>query len=196
MLQNGKRFYAIPAALLLLSVLFTCRPEAVCKVYAQRGRRIPEKHLGAATASYFPSRKHVTVQAAPLRVAGETQNGVVLIPSFIVRGKKVVEPKLVNLQFIVDSPAAAPAPLRRVQVFSKSREVASGVPALVSVSKPVDGSVTRVLMYKLPYGKFLQMLAGQEVSIRLGQVEFDITEEQLDALRDLQRMVDEGISFP
>lgn len=196
MFRNVKRFCAVPAASLLLSVLPGHWPQAARAAHAQTGRVIPEKRLGAATASYFPRAKHVTVQVTPLRVAGDQQNGVVLIPSFIVPGKKVVEPKLVNLQFIVDSPATARPPRLRVQVFSEGRELASGAAALVSTGKPAGGSVTRVMMYKLPYGKFVQFLKGRDVRIELGHVGFDITEEQLASMRDLQRMISAGVGFP
>jgi hypothetical protein len=196
MIQNRKWLSVIPAAALLVSMLFTWRSQGVHVVHAQGGRMIPEKRLGAATASYFPKEKHVTVQVTPLRVAGDLQNGIVLIPSFIVQGKKVVEPDLVNLQFIVDAPVGARPPLLRVRVFTEGRETVSGVPKLVSISKPVNGSVTRVLMFKVPYGKFLQILKGKEVKISVGHVEFNVTEEQLASMRDLQRMITERISFP
>jgi hypothetical protein len=157
---------------------------------------IPEKHLGAATASYVAKDKHVTVQSSPLRVAGDWRNGVVLIASFIVPGQKVVEPEAVDLEFIVDSPADASPPLLRVQVSSEGEELASGVPKLVSESKPTGGSVTRILMYKISYGKFLQMLKGKEVRIRIGHVDCDVTEAQIASMRDLQRMVAKGVRFP
>lgn len=196
MIRDRKMFCAAAAASLLLSVLFGHWPQTARAVHAQGGRMIPEKQLGAATASYFPKARHVTVQVTPLRVVGDPQNGVVLIPSFIVPGKKVVEPRLVNLQFIVDSPAAERPPLLRVQVFSEGRELASGIPTLVSTSKPSGGSVTRVLMYKVPYGKFQQILNGKNVSVRLGHIGFELTEEQLASMRDLQRMIAERVSFP
>ncbi len=196
MIRGSRRFYVIPAALLLVLALFTCWPHAAGAVHAQRRRMIPEKRLGAATASYFPKGRHVTVQVTPLRVAGDIQNGVVLIPSFIVPGRKVVAPKLVSLQLIVDSPAEAPTPPVKVQVFSEGQELVSGAAALISASAPKNGSVTRVLMYKMPYGKFLQMLKGKEVRVRLGRIEFGIKEEQLSSMRDLQRMVADGVSFP
>lgn len=193
--RRSKKFYAM-IAILLLSALLTCWPPAIVVAQAQGRRMIPEKQLGAATASYFPKARHVTVQVTPLRVAGDMQNGIVLIPSFIVPGKKVVEPKLINLQFIVDASAGAPATPFKVQIFSESRELASGVPRLVSAGKPAGGSMTRVLMYQLPYAKFLQMLKGKEVRVRLGRAEFDLTEDQLASMRDLQRMIAEGVSFP
>ena len=72
----------------------------------------------------------------------------------------------------------------------------SGVPKMVSESKSAGGYVTRILMYKISYGKFLQMLKGKDVSIRVGHVNCDITEGQLASMRDLQKMVAEGIRFP
>lgn len=196
LIRNGKKFHAIPAALLLWFALSAGWGWAACVVRAQNGRMIPEKRLGAATASYFPGGRHVTVQVAPLQVAGNMRDGIVLIPSFIVPGKKVLEPKLVDLQFIVDSPADAIAPILKAQIFSDRRELASGVPKLLTRGKPVNNSVTRILMYKITYGKFLQMLKGREVSIRLGDFEFNLTEQQLASMRDLQRIVAEGVSFP
>lgn len=163
---------------------------------AQTGRMIPEKRLGAATASYFPKAKHVTVQVTPLRVAGGEREGVVMIASFIAPGKKVSEPKLVNLQFIVDAPAEARPTGRRVRVFSEGRELAAGAATLVSTGGPAGGTVTRVLMYKIPYGRFVQILNGKGVRVSLGHTEFDVTEEHLAAMRDLRRMIAEGVSFP
>lgn len=157
---------------------------------------IPEKHLGAATASYFSKDKQVTVQSSPLRVAGDVRNGIVLIASFIVPGRKVVEPEAVDLEFIMDSPADARPPLLRVQISSEGRELATGVTKMVSESRPAGGSVTRILMYKISYGKFLQMLKAKEVRIRVGHVDCDMTEEQLASMRDLQRMIAEGVGFP
>lgn len=181
---------------LLSWVLVTGLFSAFAIVKGQNGRLIPEKRLGTATASYFPQGDHVTVQSRPLQVAGDLQNGIVLVPSFIVPGKKVVAPKSVNLQFVVDSPRSARPPLMRVQVVSEGKEVSAGIPRLVSIGKPSGGSVTRVLMYKMAYEQFLQMLDGKEIGIRLGHIRFDITEDQLMSLRDLQRVIAEEISFP
>ena len=196
MFQKFKMLFYILAVSAVASAPVTTRPQDALSVPEQGGRLIPEKHLGAATASYFHKDGHVTVQAKPLRVAGDERVGVVLIPSFIVPGKKVIEPTLVNLQFIVDSPARARPPLSRLQIFADGQQIAAGVPKLLSASKPAGGTVTRVLMYKLAYGKFLRMIEGREVRISLGHMRLDLTEEQLAAMRDLRRMVVEGVSFP
>lgn len=191
--QNLRVLFYILAVTANASVPLTPRPQDTLSL---PGRLIPEKHLGAATASYFAKDGHVTVQVRPLRVAGDERSGVVLIPSFIVPGKKVVEPKLIDLQFIVDSPARARPPLSRVQIFADGQELAAGAPKLLTASKPVGGTVTRVLMYKVAYAKFLRMMEGREVRISLGHTRLDLTEEHLAAMRDLRRMVAEGVSFP
>jgi hypothetical protein len=196
MIQKVKWPNAITVAPLLSFLLFTFCSQPACAMQAQRVRTIPEKHLGSATASYFSKDKHIAVQSSPLRVAGDWRNGVVLIASFIVPGQKVVKPETVYLEFIVDSQTDARPPLLRVQISSEGREMDSGVPKMVSESKPAGGSVTRILMYKISYDKFIQMLKGKEVRIRVGHVDCDITDEQLASMRDLQRMVAEGVGFP
>ena len=194
--QNFRVLLYILALAAIASAPLTSRAQGGLSVPAPGGKLIPEKHLGAATASYFAKDGHVTVQVRPLRVAGDERTGVVLIPSFIVRGRKVVEPRLVNPQFIVDSPARARPPLSRVQIFADGQELAAGVPRLLTTSKPSGGTVTRVLMYNVPYGKFLRMIEGREVRISLGHARLDLTGDHLAAMRDLRRMILEGVSFP
>ena len=183
--------------LVLWIVIFLPCAEIVCIAQGTGyGRIAPEKSVGKATATYFRKENHVTVQIRPLQVAGSLSSGIVLIPSFIVPGKRVVVPKIVNLQFIVDTATGVRSPERKVRIFVEGREMMSGIPALLSTSRPTDGSVTRVLMYKMPYAKLLQILAAQTVMMKVGETEFELTEAQLEAMRDLQKMIDERVSFP
>lgn len=62
----------------------------------------PEKRIGRATATFsrHNSRAQIAVQTDAIQLVGNTEIGIILVPNFIVPGRKVVSPVSIELEFI------------------------------------------------------------------------------------------------
>jgi hypothetical protein len=57
------------------------------------------------------------------------------------------------------------------------------------VSQSVDRLMTEVLEVTMPYAVFLKMARAQVVEMKVGNTEFELRPQNLDALRDLNNRV-------
>jgi hypothetical protein len=156
-------------------------------------RLAPEKRIGRATATFtkHKNRTQIAVQTDPIQLVGNTEDGIVLVPNFIVPGRKLVSP----LEFISYSHSKRFSFNRRFQIYGDDRLLYSGVLELSSSGTSPNGSVTEILAHKLPYGQFLKLIRGLSVKFVLGEMPVEIGQDPISAFRDMERLIDSSISF-
>ena len=55
--------------------------------------------------------------------------------------------------------------------------------------------MTEVLVAKIPYKNFTNLIGEKSLSLVVGEARLELTEDNLEALRDLKRMIDSSVSF-
>ncbi len=156
----------------------------------------PEKVIGKASATFFRKRNQITVQVMPLQVYGDLNNGIVMVPNYISWGKKIIAPKWIDLEFISYSEKG---PLflhdRQLLIYLEDKILYSGRLKLSLLKRSSGTPTTEVISQRIPYSQFVQLTDGAGVKIKIGKIEFTLTQEHLESLRDLIRITDAAISF-
>ncbi|MDX6558863.1 MAG: hypothetical protein QOF72_1912 [Blastocatellia bacterium] len=157
----------------------------------------PEKRIGRATATFsrHNSRAQIAVQTDAIQLVGNTEIGIILVPNFIVPGRKVVSPVSIELEFISYSHSKTFSVNRKFQMYGDDKLVYSGTLVLSSSGSSPSGIVTEVLAQKLPYAKFLDLIRGRSVKFVLGEIQLEIGRDQISGLRDLEKLIDSSIVF-
>jgi hypothetical protein len=175
----------------------------LCECYGQDkppfdpSRVAPEKRIGTATATFsrHQNRAQIAVQTDPIQLLGNTENGVILVPNFIVEGRKLVSPASIELEFISYSYSKRFSVNRKFQIYGDDKLLSSGTLELSSSGGSPNGAVTEILARKLPYTQFLKLFRGGSVKFVLGEMQAKIGQDQIDALRDVERLIASSISF-
>lgn len=175
----------------------------LCVCYGQEkppidlSRVAPERRIGWATATFsrHKNRIQIAVQTDPIQLVGNTEDGIVLVPNFIVPGRKVVSPASIELEFISYSNSKRFSVNRKFQIYVDEKLLYSGVLELSSSGTSPSGSVTEILTRNLPYAQFVKLIRGGSVKFILGETRVEIGQDHIDALRDVERLVDCSISF-
>lgn len=84
---------------------------------------------------------------------------------------------------------------RKFQIYGNDKLLYSGTLELSSSGRSPNGAVTEILAQKLPYAQFLKLIRGGSVKFILGETQTEIGPDQIDALRDVERLIDSSISF-
>ena len=157
----------------------------------------PPPGVGAAakkpTASYSAFTRETVVSLNHLQIYGDLNDGLVLLPSFAVRGEKVTAPQSVDFEFVSYSKRRIFADDGRLSVAADGRELfARRGPRLATHGLGQDGTHAEVIKHRLSYQEFLRLAGAQSVKMKLGPKEFELTREHLRALRGLKDCVDAG----
>jgi hypothetical protein len=81
----------------------------------------------------------------------------------------------------------------RMVIVSDGHVVFSGTVQLIRTTGfEFAGSVDQTLSGEIPYQQFVKMVAGRNVTIIVAPYKFELTNEQLTALRAMKRCVDNG----
>jgi hypothetical protein len=157
----------------------------------------PEKRIGRAVATFSrqKNRTQIAVQTDPIQLLGNTEEGIVLVPNFIIPGRKVVSPASIELEFISYSHRKRIFVNRKFQAYGDDKLVYSGTLELSSSGRSPNGTVTEILVLKLPYAQFLKLIRGGSVKFILGESQLEISQDHIGALRDLEKFIDSSISF-
>ncbi len=160
-------------------------------------RLAPQKTIGRANAifSHPKGRAQIAVQTNPLTLAGNSENGLFLSPNFIVFGRKVVTPPSIEFEFISYSPQRKFLVNRTLQILSHDRALYSDRLVLATWGTSPDATVTEVLVAKIPNKNFTNLIGEKSLSLVVGEARLELTEDNLEALRDLKRMIDSSVSF-
>ncbi len=150
----------------------------------------PHEEATKARANYTESQNMTTVLVNNLQLYGDLNKGLILIPSFTIRGKKIVPPRLVDLEFASYDERKLFADNRNISIVVDNKTVVAGNARLVSTGKTAEGYVSEFLMHQITYEQFLEIVNGQDVKLKLGPKAMRLTEEQLRLLREMKECVD------
>ena len=157
----------------------------------------PHKEIGRATATFSEPKgqTQIAVQTDPLSLIGTTKDGLFLSPSFIVFGRKVVAPQVIEFEFLSYSPQRKFSRSRGFQIVSQGRSLYSQPLVLATSGTAPDGIVTEVLVAKIPYKNFVDLIQQKSLNLIVGNMRVALDEDNLEGLRDLKRMIDSSVGF-
>jgi hypothetical protein len=150
----------------------------------------PAEEFVQARASYFEAQNTTTVLVNNLQLYGDLNKGLILIPSFTIRGKKIVAPQWVDLEFASYDERKVFSDNRKISIVVDGKSVDSGNARLVSSGKTAEGYVSEFLSHQITYEQFLQIGNGQEVELKVGPKVMRLTAEHLRLLREMKECVD------
>lgn len=147
-----------------------------------------------ASAVYSAASNQTEVRVSSLQLSGNLTQGLAVACFFTVPGdatgvrRSAVVPKAVTLEFGSYSEKSL-FPGEPKIVLLADGKVAFETKAQFSTSKNQQGSFSEFLVLEVPYPAFRRLTAGKHVTLRLGDFEFELTEEQLAALREMTEYI-------
>jgi hypothetical protein len=149
---------------------------------------------GPVIADYNASADNTDVYLAQnLRLYGVDGGGLVVLVHFTSPGRKVSEPAAIKLDFTTDSRQKMFEKDARMVIVSDGHVIFSGTVQLIQTTGfEFAGSVDQTLAGEIPYQQFIKMVAGRNVTMIVAPYKFELTNEQLTALRAMKRCVDDG----
>lgn len=147
-------------------------------------------------AVYSPNLKQTEVMITSLQLAGDLNQGMALAPHFTVPGdatgvrRSASSPQSVSFDFASYSEKSLFPGETRIRVLADGKAVfeTSGV---FSTSRQADGLFSEFLWLKIPYPAFRRMTTGKKLTLKLGDNEYRLTDEQVEALRGMTQYVGE-----
>jgi hypothetical protein len=158
---------------------------------ASAGARSEGVELRAA-AAYDATRDETRVSINHLQLYGDLDDGLILMPEFVVSGRKLRAPESVDFEFISYSKRLVFAGDRRLTLVVDGARVATKKPRLATAGRGADGTYSEVISHRLSYKEFLRLVDGREIKLRLGSKEIEPGEENLRLLREMKACVDDG----
>jgi hypothetical protein len=129
-----------------------------------------------------------------IQLEGDLNDGVAMAPHFSVPGdatglrRSQIPPAFVGLDFASFS-ANPRFPTATKVTLSADGNPIYEVTDTFSSSKQTNGGYSEFLLLQIPYQKFLRLTKGESLTIRLGDMEYELTEQQRDGLRAMTRYV-------
>ena len=157
-------------------------------------RRLGNESSGPVIATYnAPSETTDVYLAENLKLYSVDGGGLVVRVHFACPGRKVSEPEAVDLDFSTDSRKKMFEDDPRLVIVSDGQVVFSGKARLVSTTGfEFAGAVDQSLAGKIPYQQFVKLAEGRNVTVIIGTYKFELTNEQLAALKAMKRCVATG----
>jgi len=155
-----------------------------------------KKELGNAELIYTSVVNQLDVSIiGHIQLYGDLKDGMILLPKFILRGKKVIAPKTVEFQFISYSNKKLFTTDRKLKISIDDKIIFEIIPTLPISKIHDDQTVTEVMVAQIPYSKFTELVTAKPAKAEIGSKGFALSAQQLGVLKDMKRCVDEGISF-
>lgn len=144
-------------------------------------------------ALYSPKLKRTDISIARLQLQGDLDEGLALAPHFTLSGdatgvKLSPGPRFVSFDFASYAPTSM-FPGETQIAFLTDEKVLFETKGVFSKSKLADGTAVEFLYLQLPYQTFRQMTAHKNFTIRLGSIDYKLTNEQVAGLREMTRYV-------
>jgi hypothetical protein len=145
-----------------------------------------------AVATYDEPRDQTTVSVNHLQLYGTLDDGLVLLPEFVVSGRKIKPPEWVDFEFVSYSKRPVFTEDRRLTLFADGAKVTTKKPRLSTTGQGVDGTYSEVISHRLSYKEFLRLVNGGDAKLQLGAKEIELSAAHLRLLREMKDCVDEA----
>ncbi|MEP6902930.1 MAG: hypothetical protein ABJA66_14350 [Actinomycetota bacterium] len=147
------------------------------------------KELGKAKAMYNEKTNKTIIETIPVLVFGDWNNGMRLRARFEVSGKEIAKPAQVTLYFYSTAPNRKYADNRALKISIDGKAVVSGT------ARYQEGETNGKQFYvtvsqDISYEMYLQLINAKAVKMQIGLAQFDLKESDLEALRDLTRIIE------
>jgi len=175
------------------------RPEPAAEVAAATFRYVPlPPRLGRPQATSFRDQNTGQISVYATReftLVNKNGRTLTLWPIFYVTGPSITPPRKVLLRFTSSAPERFYSDECELEISAESGANFSAV-LPVSHDRITTGgaqSVAETLVQDIPYPVFLKLVTSKRVTFKVGDEEIALTETQLNALRDMQRCVQDGV---
>ena len=141
-----------------------------------------------ARATYNASRNQTDVQITRLQLSGNLDEGVALVPGFILPGdatsadRATTRPRWVNFTF------ASYAPRKVFKTDVPFAVIADGKTIYNSISRNTSTTTeggNEFLTQVIPFPQFVEMIRARKAGLKLADKEYSLTDRQLGGLRDM-----------
>ena len=147
------------------------------------------REVGKAKVLYNERGDKTIIQTSPIQVQGDWRNGIRLRVGFEVSGKEIVKPSHVTLSFFSAASDRTYADNRALKILIDGKEALSGEAHYKSGN--TNGEVFLITVtQEIPYEMFLRIIKSKSVKMQIGPTEFELKEGDLEALKDLQRVIE------
>jgi len=142
------------------------------------------------TQVLYNERSNKTIiQTSLLQVQGDWRNGTSLRAGFDVTGKDIAKPSTLTLTFFSAASDRTYADNRALKIFLDGKEVLSSVAHYVSGN--TNGEIYLITVtQEVPYEMFLQLINSKSVKMQVGPTAFELRGSDLEALKDLKKMIE------
>jgi len=145
------------------------------------------------TAVYSPDSKQTDVMITGVQLPGDLNQGLTMSVYFKAPGdatgvRRATAPELVSFDFASHSEKSLFPGAPKIQ-FLADGKVVFQTTAQFSTSKNADGLFSEFVTIPLPYPAFRRLAAGKKSMLKLGDYEYNLTEEHLKALRRMTEYV-------
>jgi len=151
----------------------------------------PTEPLGP-TVVYSRTKNQTDISVGGLQLEGVPGNGLTLIPRLTVPGdtSKVTPraPTDVTLDVASFAKKQSFPGLTKIE-FIGDDKIVYQTEGQFSTSRSNDGLVSEFLYLTIPYTKFKQLVVSTKFSLKLGEKEYQLTDEQLQAVRSMTTYV-------
>ena len=141
---------------------------------------------------YSPTKHQTDVSVEGLQLEGVAGYGLTMLPRFTVPGdtSKATPraPANVTLDFASFAQKQSFPGVTKIELIGDDKIVFQ-TEGQFSTSRSNDGLVSEFLYLTIPYSKFQKLVASKEFSLKMGEKKYDLTDEQLQAVRSMTTYV-------
>jgi len=145
-------------------------------------------------ARYSPTVRQTDISLTGVQLEGKPGAGVTMVPHFALTGDAtkaaLKAPMIVTFDFASYAPKPKFPDLSTITI-SADRKIVFEAKGQFSTSKLADGTFSEFLHLPLPYRAFINMTTGENVSIKVGTRDYELTNNQIAAMRKMSRYVKE-----
>lgn len=143
----------------------------------------PTKRIGKADVFYFADGNMTLVTALNIGVWKQDREWLTMHLQFRVPGNKVIAPDVISLSLSSN----------RKKGFSASDKLLIRVgdnEFQYDQRKELNPHINNWVDFIIPYTTFLKFVDTKEIKMSIGSIEFKLTKESVEALRDMRRAIE------
>ena len=143
--------------------------------------------------SYSPAQRQTEIFVDGIQLEGVADNGLTMVPHLTVEGDahNVTPRAPAFIRFDFASFAAKPIFPGLTNIAFVGDQIKYQTEGQFTTSRSNDGLTSEFLYLTVPYSMFRQMSAGKALTLKLGEKNYQLTVEQLQALKKMRQYVKE-----